>query len=231
MTVIALAGDSRAIADVRRGLERSPLDFAVTDERSNADLLVTDEYAPSPNYRGVAAAAVPNTFFVSEDTVDYVLAALTEAHLAGAHGVRVRETVQRRPDAPVIGLRSRLRKLMVAAHANRSGFDPVHYDWASAETVETEVFDDEVRVQVGDEVFVGRLRARGHVDGNDGHFHWAGILHSDRASELKGAGKSRATVSLGDGESVPARLAELTPWGTVRMTGVGPPPWQAGAEI
>lgn len=224
MTVIALAGDSPAIGDLRRRLEASPLPFVLTDG-SSADLLVTDEPAPSPNHRGVAAAQAPSTFFVGPDTVDYVVAALTEAQLAGAHGVVVRRTVQDRPDQPVIGLRSRLRKRIVAARERRAGFDPNDYDWLTPESVETEVFDGEVEVTVGEETFTARLRARGHVDAGDGRFHWAGILHGARAAELKGDGKSRASVALGDGPPVPAKLAEQTPWGTVRMTGVGAPPW------
>ncbi len=225
MTVIALTGDSPAIGELRRRLRASPLPFTLTGDTREADLLVTDAPPPSPNHLGVAAADVPDTFFVSAGTVDYVAAALTEAELAGAHGVVVRRSVQNRPDPPVIGLRSRLRKAMVAARNRRGGFDPNDYDWSTEETVETEVFDGEVRVMVGEETFTARLRARGHVDGNDGHFHWAGILHGPRAAELKGAGKSRAQVGVGDEPPVPAKLAELTPWGTVRMTGVGTAPW------
>ncbi|GAC56196.1 hypothetical protein GOHSU_04_00650 [Gordonia hirsuta DSM 44140 = NBRC 16056] len=230
MTVIALTGSSPAIVELRRRLTASPLGFELTDDAADADLRVTDEAAPTPNHLGVAAAAIPHTFFVREDTVDYVAAALTEAQLAGAYGAAVRLPVQNRPDQPVIGLRSRLRKAVVAALHRRTAFDPSHYDWFTEESVEAEVFDDEVRVTVRDEQFTGRLRARGHIDGNDGRFHWAGILHSDHAAELKRDGRSRAQIAVGDGPAFDAKLAELTPWGTVRMTGVDAAPWMTPAD-
>lgn len=225
MTVIALVGSTGVIDATRAKLEASPLDFLIVDDPETADLIVTDAPAPTPNYLSVAAADTPNRFYCTDDSVDYVVAALTEAYLIGAHGVRVRRPVQDRPHAEQHrSLRWRRTR------RPRPQFDPIAYDWASDETVDTEVFDDDVVVTVGGEAIPARLRARGYTDTNDGHFHWAGILHSDRASDLKRDGKSRCTVALPGGPAVTAKLAELTQWGTVRMTGVGTPPWLAGDE-
>lgn len=221
MTTIALAGSSPVITALRDRLERSPIPFELVDSPADADLTVTDRPAPSPNYLGVAAAQTPSIFYCRDETLDYVTAALTEAHLGGTYGVRVRPPVQASPDR---GPRPRWwrRPFRPLDH-----FDPSDFDWDTAESVEPEVFDDDVHVVVGDQEFTARLRARGRVDGNDGHFHWAGILYGDHAPALKAHGKSRAQVRLGDGDPVPAKLAEVTPWGTVRMTGVGVPPWAA----
>ncbi|WP_448221571.1 DUF4873 domain-containing protein [Gordonia iterans] len=231
MTAVALTGASPALDRLRHALDRSPLPFEVVADPAEADLIVTGDPAPTPNHLGVAAAQVPDTFFCTTDTVDYLVAALTEAHLAGAHGVRVRPPVQDHADQPVLGFRSHVRRALSRLADRQHRFDPNHYDWITEESVEAEVFDGDVVVTVGDEEIDARLRARGHVDGNDGHFHWAGMLYSDRAAALKGDGKSRARVRIGDAEPVSAKLAELTQWGTVRMTGVGAPPWAASENL
>ncbi|MGB3696700.1 MAG: DUF4873 domain-containing protein [Gordonia sp. (in: high G+C Gram-positive bacteria)] len=225
MTTIALVGASPTIARIRRLIDDSPLPFHLVDDTASADLVVTDEPAPVPNHLGVAAAQVPDRFFCSADTVDYVFAALTEAHLAGAHGVRVRRPVQDQPDPPVLGLHSRWHRVAARLDRRTRRFDPVDYDWITDESIESQIFDDDVVVTVSDAEFAARLRARGAVDGNDGRFHWAGMLYSERAAELKGHGTSSATVRVEQGDPVPAKLAEVNQWGTVRMTGVGAAPW------
>ena len=171
----------------------------------------------------MAAWQTPDVFYVTDESVDYVVSALTEAQLAGAFGVRVRRPVQDNPRRPQ---RRRFRR----TPSPLEHFDPVDYDWDTDETTEAAVFDGEVTVVAGGESFPARLRARGRVDGNDGNYHWTGLLYGDRARELKEDGKSRATVAYGDGEAVPARLAEITQWGVVRMTGVGAPPWVAAED-
>ncbi|QKT05835.1 DUF4873 domain-containing protein [Gordonia sp. X0973] len=219
MTSVALVGASEAISSTRRRLERSPLAFDLVDDPASADLVVTDEAPPASNYLTVAAAQEPNRFFCRDESVDYIVAALTEAQVLGARGVRVRPPVQDHPTP--IGRRRRWRRPVDPL----SRFDPIDYDWLTDETVEAEVFDDDVRIAADGEEFTARLRARGHIDGNDGLFHWAGILHGQRAHDLFEAGSKRVEVSHGDHEPVAARLAELNQWGSVRMTGVGKPPW------
>ncbi|ALG84057.1 DUF4873 domain-containing protein [Gordonia phthalatica] len=227
MTTIALVGTTPAITKIRKRLAESPLPFQVVDDTALADLIVTDEPAPTPNHLGVASADVPDHFFCSDESVDYVVAALTEAHLAGAHGVRVRRTVQTNSDLPVLGLHLPWHRLARKLSRRTNKFDAVDYDWTTDESIDVEAFDGEVVVQVADEELTARIRARGAVDANDGRFHWVGMLYSDRAAELKADGKSSATVALPGGEAVKAKLAEVTQWGTVRMTGVGTPPWES----
>ncbi|EGD56912.1 DUF4873 domain-containing protein [Gordonia neofelifaecis] len=225
MTTIALVGTSPAIERTRRRLADSPLPFHVVDDSCAADLIVTDDAPPSPNHLGVASAQTPDTFFCSDGSVDYVVAALTEAHLAGVHGVRVRRPVQDRREQPVLGMKSERRRLISRIRRRAARFDPSDYDWISDETIDVDVFDDEVVVTVAGEDLTARLRGRGRVDGYDGRFHWAGTLYSERAADLKRTGQSTASIESVRGEAIPARLAEITAWGTVRITGVGTPPW------
>lgn len=220
MTAIALEGSSAALTTLRRRIVESTVPFVLVDDPAAADLVVTDSPAPTPNYLSVAATATPDRFYCRDESVDYIFAALTEAHMIGAHGVRVRPPVQ--SGARLSYRKPRWwRKNVDPLHR----FDPTEYDWDTAETVDTEVFDGEVTVTVAGEEFTARLRARGHIDANDGRFHWAGLLYGRRARELKGDGRSRAQVRLADGPDVPAKLAEITQWDNVRMTGVGAPPW------
>lgn len=228
MTAIALVGTTSAMDRTRRRLSESRLPFHVVDDVTLADLVVTDDPAPTPNHLGVASADLPDHFFCRDESVDYVVAALTEAHLAGAHGVRVRRTVQDNPDLPVLGLHlpwHRWARKLADCHRFRA----VDYDWTTDESIDVEAFDGAVIVQAAAEEFTARIRARGAVDANDGRFHWGGMLYSDRAAELKADGKSSVTVRINAGEPVMAKLAEVTQWGTVRMTGVGTPPWEAAA--
>lgn len=220
MTTIALVGASPAISSTRRRLARSPLAFRLVDDPARADLVVTDAAAPSSNYLTVAAEQIPNRFYLRDESVGYVVAALTQAQLAGATGVRVRPPVQHNPP---IEKRRRWRRPVDPL----TRFDPGDYDWLTAESAWAGVFDGEACVRADGAEVIARLRARGQVDGNDGRYHWAGILHGARAPELFDSGTKRVEVSCGRGAAVPAKLAEITQWGTVRMTGVGTPPWLA----
>ena len=57
----------------------------------------------------------------------------------------------------------------------------------------------------------------------DGRLHWFGRL---RAADLLGAVPAGAEVALDAGAGpVAARLGDVDPWGRVRVTGVGGPPY------
>ncbi|GAA4745801.1 DUF4873 domain-containing protein [Gordonia alkaliphila] len=224
MTTIALVDRGPSITEVRRRLQRSPLAFDLVDDPAQTDLVVTDQPAPVPNFLTVAAAATPDVFYCRPASVDYVVAALTEAHLVGAHGVRVRPSVQARPDrAPRPHWWRRAFRPLVH-------FDATHFDWSGVEDVEAGVFDDEAHVVLDDAEFTARLRARGRTDGAEGRFRWAGILYGAAARAAAPDGRGRVQVRIRDGAPVDARLTDLTPWGTVRIAGVGAPPWSPDTE-
>jgi len=71
----------------------------------------------------------------------------------------------------------------------------------------------------------------GHFEPIDGRYHWAGRVapHPDVAALARG-GRRAVTVQIGQSPEAPARIAEVDPWGGVRLTGVSRPPWE-GPDI
>ncbi|RKF26398.1 DUF4873 domain-containing protein [Micromonospora globbae] len=77
--------------------------------------------------------------------------------------------------------------------------------------------------------YVGDTPVRVHLSGRwepvDGRYHWGGRIEPDpRVARLLRAGHRQVALRIADRVS-PARLAEVDPWGGVRITGVGGPPW------
>jgi len=72
-----------------------------------------------------------------------------------------------------------------------------------------------------------RLRGSARFEPHDGRFHWtARIAPEPRIAALVRAGRREVTVVIA-GRRAPARLGEVDPWGGVRLTGTGGPPWPA----
>ncbi len=70
------------------------------------------------------------------------------------------------------------------------------------------------------------LRLGGRFEPVDGRYHWGGRVGPDeRVVGWVRTGQRAVTVQIGDRAAVAARLGELDPWGGVRVTGTGPPPW------
>jgi len=69
----------------------------------------------------------------------------------------------------------------------------------------------------------------GRFEPVDGGYHWTGrtAVHPGLAGEVR-AGRRAATIRIGTADPVPVRLAEVDPWGGVRLVGSGTPPWPAG---
>jgi hypothetical protein len=73
-----------------------------------------------------------------------------------------------------------------------------------------------------------------HVDGRwepvDGRYHWAGRIEPEpEIVRLLRSGRRDVEVRVGD-RTVQGRLAEVDPWGGVRVTGIGEPPWPPEAD-
>lgn len=68
-----------------------------------------------------------------------------------------------------------------------------------------------------------RARLTGHVDPNDGRFHWRGTVTGALPDD---ALKGQRAVMLSIGERyAPGQLTERTPWGGYTVVGVGDPPF------
>jgi hypothetical protein len=66
----------------------------------------------------------------------------------------------------------------------------------------------------------------GRVEPVDGRYHWGGrVAPAPEVVALVRGGKRAAELQVAGGRPAPARLGELDPWGGVRITGVGRPPW------
>jgi hypothetical protein len=78
---------------------------------------------------------------------------------------------------------------------------------------------------------VGGVRVRLHLAGRfepvSGRYHWAGRTEPSAALVgLLRAGRRDVPVTVG-ARTARARLGEIDPWGGVRVTGVGEPPYDA----
>ncbi len=83
-----------------------------------------------------------------------------------------------------------------------------------------------VVVAAGEVTVCGQARLAGRVEPVDGRFHWSGRIAPDPvlAGLVRGGSRS-VRVSVGDRPPCEARLDDVDPWGGVRLTGVGRPPW------
>jgi len=69
-----------------------------------------------------------------------------------------------------------------------------------------------------------RLSAR--FEPLEGRYRWAGRTGPSRSlHDQVGAGLRSATLALPGAPGTAVRLSEPDPWGGVRMTGTGTPPW------
>ncbi|MEU8072736.1 MULTISPECIES: DUF4873 domain-containing protein [unclassified Micromonospora] len=75
-----------------------------------------------------------------------------------------------------------------------------------------------------------RLHAGGRFEPVDGRYHWAGRVEPEpRLVRLLRSGRRDVEVRIGE-RATRARLTEVDPWGGVRITGVGTPPWPPDDE-
>ncbi len=86
-----------------------------------------------------------------------------------------------------------------------------------------DVYDGPAVLTVGDRDVAVRVRLCGHLTAIDGRYHWRGMVNGELPEDaLKGQRTVRLSI---DGTSMPARLAERTPWGGHTVVGVGSPPF------
>ena len=70
-----------------------------------------------------------------------------------------------------------------------------------------------------------RVHLAGRWEPVDGRYHWGGRIEPEpRMVRLLRSGRRDVEVRVAD-RAARGRLAEVDPWGGVRITGVGEPPW------
>ena len=239
---VGLVGTGPVMSAMAERLRRSQFDIAVTDveaigefdatsdlwdDENHSRILITSDAAPDNNYLGVAGSRQANLFHVDASAVDYIGAAIDELAASGSSRVQVRVPIERSWLSYVRangGERKRSHELR--------RFDPFDYDFSSAGIRDEGVYDGPAQIGHEDERLVARIRVQGYFDPLDGQYHWAGIVFGEQARALKDAKVSAVEVAVDSAEPVPARFAEVTPWGTVRITGTGTPPYPLGdAEL
>jgi Domain of unknown function (DUF4873) len=79
---------------------------------------------------------------------------------------------------------------------------------------------------IDDCVHTVTVRLSGRFDPLDGHYHWGGRIwpHPAVVALLRTGRRSVRLRTAGAGP-VAGRLTELDPWGGVRITGIGTPPF------
>ncbi|AGL17637.1 DUF4873 domain-containing protein [Actinoplanes sp. N902-109] len=89
-----------------------------------------------------------------------------------------------------------------------------------------EEFRGEAVIDTGDDTVTVAVRLSVRFEPVEGRYRWGGRAAPDeRLSERLRAGAREVTVRIG-GRAAAARLGEPDPWGRVRLTGTGRPPWQ-----
>jgi hypothetical protein len=91
-------------------------------------------------------------------------------------------------------------------------------------------FEEEYRglatLQLGDASTTLQVRLSAHFEPVEGRYRWAGRAAPDETLPARVRdGAREATLRIDGGASVPARLGEPDPWGGIRITGIGRPPW------
>lgn len=90
-----------------------------------------------------------------------------------------------------------------------------------------EEYEGEAVVLAGDVAVTVAVHLSARFEPVEGRYRWAGRAAPDpRLAERLRAGAREVTVRIGAREAA-ARLGVPDPWGRVRLSGTGPPPWTA----
>jgi hypothetical protein len=84
-------------------------------------------------------------------------------------------------------------------------------------------------VLLGERSLTVPVRLSSRFEPVEGRHRWGGRTSAAELTEAFRAGARDVTVRIGDGPSRPARLSDPDPWGGVRLTGAGSPPWDGDA--
>ncbi|MFW0789786.1 DUF4873 domain-containing protein [Gordonia sp. CPCC 205333] len=212
---VVLDGRGPVLAELGRRALRAGVPVDIGDPQPG-QLVVVEGVAPQPNYLQVCSASEPNRVYCNADTLDYVLALVVEYAAAGATGLRVRQPVLN--EWGIVGTRRKLRRRL-------KRFAPIEFDWDTAESIDSEVFDGEVTFVADGERGIGRIRVQGHLNPSDGRFHWAGTAYGDDVRRWRDEQVREVEITAASGLTAAARLTDVTQWGTVRLVGVGTPPF------
>lgn len=81
----------------------------------------------------------------------------------------------------------------------------------------------QVELLDGDRTVGAAATLRGEFQPIDGHVHWYGRLEASKEVGALGSGRT-VTLRTEHGEAI-GRLSDVDPWGRLRITGTGRPPF------
>ncbi|GAB3904473.1 DUF4873 domain-containing protein [Kibdelosporangium lantanae] len=176
-------------------------------------VLLTSAPADLPTYLGVCASGYPNMFFVSSFTrIRYVMACLHMMGLADAVRMEVQPYARSSPPCKVL------------RRPNPHHFSLTPFNSDLDETHRGPAFVGSEGSEIAVEVHL-----TGHLQPIDGSYQWFGrITRNPSVTALHQAGRKDVTVRLPGRVAVPAQLSESDPWGNIRVTGTGRPPFPSG---
>ncbi|MEE6179882.1 DUF4873 domain-containing protein [Mycobacterium sp. 050134] len=167
-------------------------------------------------YFGVAVHGFPNYFFLTgpdpRAQARYVAGCVRVLHQTAGTRIEVRRSSQRVFNE---------RACLCPATALPQAFD-LTSDW-----IEDRAYDGDATLTVAGVAHPVRARLTGRLDPLDGQYHWQGTVSALPSQPLPAEVLQQArTVTLSVGErDAPARIVEMTPWGTHSVAGVGAPPY------
>jgi Domain of unknown function (DUF4873) len=90
----------------------------------------------------------------------------------------------------------------------------------------SEDYRGEAELRVGDRSRTLGVRLSAHFEPLEGRLRWAGRTDPDEVLLAAfRAGERTAELTIGGGRPVTARLGKPDPWGGLRLSGIGFPPW------
>jgi hypothetical protein len=95
-----------------------------------------------------------------------------------------------------------------------------------------ETYRGPAQLTIGDQEIRTEVRLSARFEPVEGRYRWAGRTAPDTAllAYVTGGGKD-ARLRIAGGEPTTARLSEPDPWGGVRLSGVGAPPWATPVDV
>jgi len=175
-------------------------------------------------FLGVAIHGRPNLFFVESDRqARYVVECLTLLDRTGCTRIEVRAGTQHEFHRRIAAVRS--RSAVLERRALRAP-KPGHFDLTvAADREPAEEYRGPAVLCVGHDDIAVIVTLGGHRDPIDGRYHWYGRLVAADATATPEPGRGEVTLTVPGGAATAARLEERDPWGNLRVTGAGEPPF------
>jgi hypothetical protein len=89
-----------------------------------------------------------------------------------------------------------------------------------------EGYTGSVTLVVNDQEIAGEAELRGHFEPIDGRYHWYGRLAPNPAVDALLNGPVSVELRTPEGSAPASKVGDADPWGRLRISGVGRPPFR-----